>query len=146
MNRVDVLETAKDAITRDRAATHGDAEDSFQDIADFWTIWLGKRLDGEITPFDVAQMMQLFKSARAKGNPTHLDNIVDQVGYSALSVEMVPGNDKAWHKPVVADEAEGLRVPASKVGRGCHKRVGESWSHECGCLACRTAAHEARFE
>jgi hypothetical protein len=88
MNRVDVLETAKDAITRDRAATHGDAEDSFAVIADFWTTWLGDRLTGVVTSFDVAQMMVLFKAARARGNPQHMDNIVDEVGYAALSAEM----------------------------------------------------------
>lgn len=93
MNRVEVLDTARDAITRDRAATHGDAENSFQLIADFWTVWLGDRLKGQITPFDVAQMMVLFKSARARGNPTHMDNLVDQVGYAALSAEMVSGRD-----------------------------------------------------
>ena len=117
MNRVDVLETAKDAITRDRAATHGDAEDNFQMIADFWTVWLGKRLEGAITPFDVAKMMQLFKTARANGNPMHLDNIVDEVGYAALSVEMVPGNDKARHKPVAVDEAEGFPVHEETIAR-----------------------------
>lgn len=101
MNRVEVLDTARDAITRDRAATHGDAENNFQLIADFWTLWLGDRLDGEVTPFDVAQMMVLFKSARARGNPTHMDNITDQVGYSALSAEMVPGNDKAGQAAAV---------------------------------------------
>jgi hypothetical protein len=88
MNRVEVLDTARDAITRDRAATHGDAEDSFAMIADFWTTWLGDRLTGVVTSFDVAQMMVLFKSARARGNPSHMDNLVDQAGYAALSAEM----------------------------------------------------------
>jgi hypothetical protein len=103
MNRVDVLDAARDAITRDRAATHGDAEDSFQMIADFWTVWLGDRLEGEVTPFDVAEMMQLMKTARARGNPTHMDNFVDQAGYSALAAEMVPGNDKAGQAEVVVE-------------------------------------------
>ena len=33
MNRVEFLDTAKDCITRDRAATHGKAEQNFDAIA-----------------------------------------------------------------------------------------------------------------
>lgn len=84
MDKVSIIEAAHNAITKDRAATHGDAEQSFSKIADYWSAYLG----WELTPFDVAQMMVLFKIARAQGNPNHADNFVDQVGYAALAGEI----------------------------------------------------------
>jgi hypothetical protein len=135
MNRVEVLDTARDAITRDRAATHGDAENSFQRIADFWTVWLGDRLKGEITPFDVAQMMVLFKSARARGNPSHMDNLVDQAGYSALSAEMVTGDGKA-------DLRKSIAPPP--FGEDCIKCPSMRWDADCNCARCQFFAGQRR--
>lgn len=86
--RAEILDKAKDAVTRDRAATHGDAENSFSQIAATWSWWLGERLDGQVDAYDVAMMMTLFKLARAKGNRHHIDNFVDAAAYSALAGEM----------------------------------------------------------
>lgn len=90
MNRADILNTARDCVTRDRAATHGDAEDNFAWIAGHWNWWLQDKLmpGASITPYDVAQMMVGFKQARAKGNPAFRDNAIDAVGYSALAGEI----------------------------------------------------------
>lgn len=88
MNRSEILDTAKEYVTRDRAATHGDAEDNFTQIAEVWTWWLSERLRDPVTAYDVAQMMSLFKKARAKANKAHLDNAIDDVGYSALAGEI----------------------------------------------------------
>lgn len=84
----DILDQAKTIITKDRAATHGDAEDSFARIADAWSWWLGSRLQGSLTAYDVAQMMSLFKKVRAQKNMGHADNGIDDVGYSALAAEI----------------------------------------------------------
>ena len=83
-HRSEVLRRAEHYITQDRAATHGDAEDSFALIGRLWGVWL----DREVTAYDVAMMMALFKTARAKGNPAHADNLVDLIGYAALAAEM----------------------------------------------------------
>lgn len=83
-NRTDILTTANTAITRDRAATHGNAENNFCIIAAYWSA----HLDQPITATDVATMMVLFKMARAKTNPAHLDNWIDAAGYSALGGEI----------------------------------------------------------
>jgi hypothetical protein len=83
-DRSTVLAAAKDCITRDRAATHGDAESSFTDVAFLWSWWLGH----PVTAFDVAEMMSLFKKARTKNNPAHEDNFVDDLGYTALAAEI----------------------------------------------------------
>ena len=88
ITRVDILNQAKTIITKDRAATHGDAEDSFARIADAWSWWLGTRLQGDLTAYDIAQMMSLFKKVRAQGNMGHADNGIDDVGYSAIAAEI----------------------------------------------------------
>jgi hypothetical protein len=95
-NRTTILATAKDCITRDRAATHGDAENNFSDIAKLWSWWLGHPVDA----YDVAQMMSLFKKARAKANRAHEDNFVDDIGYTALAAEI------AAAAPVRAERSE----------------------------------------
>ena len=84
MIRAEILDAAKQAITVDRAATHGNAENSFALIGNLWAAYLGCT----VSPADVAAMMVLFKMARAKGNPGHVDNWADAVGYSALGGEI----------------------------------------------------------
>lgn len=83
MNRADILDTAKEIITKDRAATHGDAERNFGLIAAYWSAHLNRN----ISPHDVAVMMTLLKLARAKSNPKHVDNWIDGCGYLALGGE-----------------------------------------------------------
>ncbi len=38
-NRAEILETAKQYVTKDRASDHGDMEDNFEMIADFWSVY-----------------------------------------------------------------------------------------------------------
>jgi ABC-type sulfate transport system substrate-binding protein len=83
VNRADILDTAKEIITKDRAATHGDAERNFGLIAAYWSAHLNRN----ISPHDVAVMMTLLKLARAKSNPKHVDNWIDGCGYLALGGE-----------------------------------------------------------
>jgi hypothetical protein len=87
MNRSEILDTAKQYCMVDRAATHGDAEDSFGLIATYWSA----HLDTNVTAADVATMMVLFKLARVKNNPKHIDNFVDAAAYAALSGEISTG-------------------------------------------------------
>jgi hypothetical protein len=88
MNRTEILQTANEYITKDRAATHGRAEESFAQIAAVWTWWLNDRLSAPVTAYDVAMMMVLFKAARAKGNWQNPDNFIDMAGYAALAGEI----------------------------------------------------------
>jgi len=83
VNRSEILDTAKEYVTKDRAATHGDAESNFGLIAAYWSAHLNRN----ISPHDVAVMMTLLKLARAKSNPKHVDNWVDGCGYLALAGE-----------------------------------------------------------
>lgn len=91
MNRTDILAAANAAITVDRAATHGEAENSFGLIAAYWAA----HLDHPVTAVDVATMMVLFKCARMAGNPAHLDNYVDAAGYAAIGGELATGEATA---------------------------------------------------
>jgi hypothetical protein len=84
MNRSDILKEAERIITQDRAATHGNAEDSFAMIGKMWGAYLGIN----VLPHDVAMLMVLFKAVRFRGNPTNSENALDAVGYSALAGEI----------------------------------------------------------
>lgn len=88
MNREEILQTAIRYVTKDRAATHGNAESSFEEIAILWQWWLHGREVCEVDSLDVAMMMTLFKIARIKGNPGHLDSFVDGAGYLAIAGEI----------------------------------------------------------
>ena len=86
MGRAAVLDTAKDYVTRDRAADHGDMEDNFRTIASYWNTHLGIDF---IEPQDVAVMMNLLKVARIRQNEKHIDNWIDACGYMACGGEIV---------------------------------------------------------
>ena len=132
MTRADILDAAKVCITVDRAATHGNAEDSFAWIAGHWNWWLQDKLEpgASITPYDVAQMMVGFKQARAKGNPAFHDNAIDAVGYSALAGEIGAKQARsATERAAAAPQAApthiepvqptpGLYGPATRLRRG----------------------------
>ena len=87
MNRTEILDTAKEYVTKDRADTHGDAESNFGLIAAYWSAHLNKN----ISAHDVAVMMTLLKLARMRSNPAHVDSAVDAAGYSALAGEIGTG-------------------------------------------------------
>ena len=87
MNRSQILDTAKEYVTKDRADTHGDAESNFGLIAAYWSAHLNRN----ISAHDVAVMMTLMKLARMRSNPAHVDSAVDAAGYSALAGEIGTG-------------------------------------------------------
>lgn len=82
-----ILDQARSAVTKDRAATHGALESSFGQIAAIWSVRLGVTL----TPAQVAIMMVDLKTVRGWGNPSHLDNWVDIAGYAACGGELAGG-------------------------------------------------------
>jgi len=84
MKRSEILDTAKQYVTVDRAATHGDAERNFSMVSLYWSA----HLDTNVTAVDVSIMMTLFKLARAKGNPWNAENFIDGCGYLACGGEI----------------------------------------------------------
>lgn len=84
MNRSEILTAAEQAVTVDRAATHGDAENTFGLIAAYWSA----HLDTSVTAADVAVMMVQLKLARIKTTPAHSDHWCDVAGYAACGGEL----------------------------------------------------------
>ena len=84
MTRAEILDTAKEYVTKDRAASHGDLEYNFTRIADYWTVYTGHQFD----PQDVAVMMMLLKISRIGSNHTNSDNWIDAAGYAACGGEI----------------------------------------------------------
>lgn len=82
--RARILDTAKQAVTKDRQAAHGKPEDTFGLIAAYWSA----HLDTAVTAADVATMMALLKLARSKSNPAYQDNWIDLAGYAACAGEL----------------------------------------------------------
>ena len=87
LSRASILAAARDAVLRDRAATHGDVESSFAHLAAVWSARLGLT----VTPAQVALMLVDLKVTRAWGNPSHGDNWVDIAGYAACGGEIAGG-------------------------------------------------------
>lgn len=84
MKRADILDKAKEYVTKDRNATHGEPEDTFGVIAGLWSAYLG----AEVSPADVCNLMVLLKVARAKANPMNDDSFVDIAGYAACGADV----------------------------------------------------------
>lgn len=82
--RKKTLDSAMEAVTVDRAATHGDVEDNFRNIAKIWSARVGVT----VTPAQVAIMLIDLKTVRAWSNPQHHDNWVDMAGYAACGAEV----------------------------------------------------------
>ena len=92
MNRSEILDTAKQYVTKDRNKTHGDMENNFQSIAELWGIYFNNEWD--FTATDVAAMMALLKIARLKSNKSNPDNWIDACGYLACGGELAIKSDK----------------------------------------------------
>ena len=97
MNRRDVLDKAIQCVCHDRQDQHGAPENTFQTIADMWSVFMHRRygMEDALTASDVAWMMVLFKVARSVASPMHEDNGIDAAGYSALAIELACGHADA---------------------------------------------------
>ena len=134
LSRSEILDAAKQAVTVDRAATHGDAGSNFGLTAAYWAA----HLDAEVTPEDVAVMMTLLKLARIKSNSAHADSWVDGCGYLACGGEIATSGEPFLapdsyertkeSKPAVT-KAKPLRHPARATQRAKFK-PGPKWTDE----------------
>jgi 2-oxo-4-hydroxy-4-carboxy--5-ureidoimidazoline (OHCU) decarboxylase len=87
----EILAKASDLISNDRNKSHGDAFNNHAEIAEFWNIFLDKKLNpmASITADDVAIMMILLKISRhTQGDKNNMDNFVDMAGYAAIAGEI----------------------------------------------------------
>lgn len=67
-------------ILRERQDLHGDASENFEKVGEIWAIMLD--LKTPIQPWQVALMMDAFKTVRCMSNPNHRDNWLDKQGYT----------------------------------------------------------------
>ena len=91
VTKKEILAKASDLISNDRNKSHGDAFNNHAEIAEFWNIFLDKKLNpmASITADDVAIMMILLKISRhTQGEKTNIDNFVDMAGYAAIAGEI----------------------------------------------------------
>lgn len=93
MQRQEFLQQAEQTICRDRQDIHGNPENTFALIAQYWSTFLSEEAEKQVTlcGADVAAMMTLFKIARMQVNPFHADNVVDGIGYLAIAGELIDG-------------------------------------------------------
>jgi hypothetical protein len=78
-------------VLRDRNREYGGPEDSFGVIANFWSVYLGRK----VYPADVAMMMALLKIARIRANRGYGDGYVDLAGYAACGAEIMDRRPRA---------------------------------------------------
>jgi hypothetical protein len=116
MKRAEILVTAEGHVTKDRAARHGEAENSFATIAAYWTTHLRARgiiAEGQgVDAVDAALMLGLLKVARVANNPAHPDNWIDLAGYAAcggeLATEAAPSTAERAVKTATIDPVEAM--------------------------------------
>lgn len=91
---LEFINKASEIITGERAEQYGDATTSFQNIADFWSVYLSRIVGSDvmITPRNVADMMILLKISRTAMD-FHEDSYIDIIGYAALVNVVVSPDD-----------------------------------------------------
>jgi hypothetical protein len=85
VTRSEILDTAKEYVTKDRAAQHGDMESNLTNIAKLWSVFL----EVPIEPHQVGVCMTLLKIARIKSTPENADHWEDSCGYMACGGELI---------------------------------------------------------
>lgn len=101
INRNEILSKAKSIINGERQGTYGDAEDSFQTIADMWSAYLNTEISSE----DVARNSSgVYKD----------DNWIDICGYAALGGEIQAAKNAIdvqleENKKITASIIDGLK-------------------------------------
>ena len=114
MKALDVLERAISLIHGQRAKDYGDAQASFQRMADLVNPII-KKADGKLTASDMALVMIQVKIARLQESPNHADSWIDIAGYAALGAQLaVTEPDKAATGPTLPDSISAIAANDSK--------------------------------
>lgn len=75
-----ILDEAK-AIIAERGKQYGGIEDSFDRAAKLASL----KLDKDVTPYDVAIILESVKDARRATDPQHRDSHIDGINYRAFA-------------------------------------------------------------
>ena len=107
MKALDVLERAISLIHGQRAKDYGDAQSSFQRMADLVNPII-KKADGNLSASDMALVMIQVKIARLQETPDHEDSWTDIAGYAALGAQVaITGPERP---PTAPSKANGKGV------------------------------------
>ena len=87
-SRIAEFDRRAESITHDRQGDYGDPRASFDRIALMWSAITG----ADISAHQVAHMMIALKLSRLQHQPTHLDSLIDIVGYARCAVLVGPGH------------------------------------------------------
>tara|TARA_R110000824_G_scaffold309006_1_gene496417 strand:+ start:584 stop:955 length:372 start_codon:yes stop_codon:yes gene_type:complete len=87
MKALEVLERAISLIHGQRAKDYGDAQSSFQRMADLVSPII-KKADGNLSASDMALVMIQVKIARLQESPNHADSWIDIAGYAGLGAQL----------------------------------------------------------
>lgn len=105
MKRKEILETAIKTVCEDRNEMYGGPEQSLNEIAKLWSVYLDKK----VTASDVSVMMVLFKAARVKTSDKYNpDNFIDMAGYAACASEVYKEEKeevKDWEEQIDCSES-----------------------------------------
>lgn len=84
-----LLDTAREAVLRQRNASYGEPDQDFSRTANILTALLGhKLLEGAaITSDEVAKILIVVKLSRLSWSPDHADSWIDIAGYAACGYE-----------------------------------------------------------
>jgi len=90
MNTTKILEQTKKLVSTDREDKHGDKVQNHENIARLWSGFIQNKtkLNIQLLPEDVANMMALLKIARTQAGHHNIDDYVDACGYSAIAGEI----------------------------------------------------------
>ena len=111
MNTPEILQTAIDLTSGDRAKTHGDKVQNHTNIARLWSSYLLNRSDpsAPLSHVDVLLMMVLLKVARTQAGSFNMDDFIDMAGYAAIAGEASETEHlRANQKPQL--DGEGFEV------------------------------------
>ena len=90
MNTTDILKKTEKLVSGDRGAKHGDMVATHENIARLWSSYLQNKfkLNLNLLPEDVANLMTLLKIARTQAGKFNLDDFIDACGYAAIAGEI----------------------------------------------------------
>lgn len=114
MTRAEILDAAKQIVTRDRNSHYGEPEDNFDVIAKFWNNYLitTQGVCLYLSAPDVAIMMALFKIGRiATARDMNEDSYIDAAGYIACAEECAVKEEER-----LAKQEEAMKHICEKYG------------------------------
>ena len=87
MLSIEIRDKVREIVSSDRAKQNGVMVENHVNISRLWTGYLQNKtkLNINILPEDVANLMVLLKIARSQGGAFNIDDFVDMTGYSAIA-------------------------------------------------------------